>query len=555
MVEDIRIGIFLCDCGETISRRIDLLRIKSNLEKISDVKYVELSHYLCSQQEIELMGSEIREKGLNRVVIGGCSPQLCEAAFMEAMEKGGLNPYLLSVANIRDQCAWVHPDKTKAFSKTARQIKMAISKTRLSQPIEKEAISINRDVLIIGGGISGMETAIELSNLDHKVTLLEREKGLGGRLNQLHSLYPLELTPDNLLTEKIEAINRRPNIEVLTTGELLKIEGQIGNFVARIKADDSLITRNFGAIVVATGCDTQFSKERYGLELSDNIITQLQFEKMLKSQEKWERIPQKIGFMLDISDEHSRIPTISALKNGLAARRRFGSEVYVFCKNLKLDATGLEGMYREARDKGVIFFKSGDEMPRISPANGQINIQLEDLYLAKELVSLSCDLLVVDEKIIPQRDFETLKSILNIDLDSSNFYQQPNVHLYPVASNRKGIFFSGTCHADLDFRDTLADGRASALAVHQLLSSDKVSVEVERVVVDHDKCVLCLTCIRSCPHHAIEVDQEKQAAKVIDLACQGCGICAGECPAKAIQLKGYTDDEIGAQLEFLEEAM
>lgn len=179
MVEDIRIGIFLCDCGETISRRIDLLRIKSNSENISDVKYVKLSHYLCSQEEIELMGSEIREKGLNRVVIGGCSPQLCEAAFMEAMEKGGLNPYLLSVANIRDQCGWVHPDKTKAFSKAARQIKMAISKARLSQPIEKEAISINRDVLIIGGGISGMETAIELSNLDHKVTLLEREEVLG----------------------------------------------------------------------------------------------------------------------------------------------------------------------------------------------------------------------------------------------------------------------------------------------------------------------------------------------------------------------------------------
>lgn len=555
MVEDTKIGVFLCDCGEVISRNIDLSRIRSNLEKISDVKYVKLSHYLCSREEIELMGSEIREKGLNRVVIGGCSPQFCEVIFMEAMEKSGLNPYLLSVANIRDQCGWVHPGKTKAFSKAARQIKMAISKARFLEPIKKETVSINGDVLIIGGGISGMEAALELAELDHKVTLLEREKGLGGRLHQLYSLYPLELTPGALLAEKIEAINKKTNIEVLTTAELLKIEGHPGNFMARIKTDGSPITRNFGAIVVATGCDTRFSKERYGLELSDNIITQLQFDKMLKSQEKCEKIPQKIGFMLDISDEHSRIPTISALKNGLAAKRRFGSEVYIFCKNLKLDATGLEGMYREARDKGVIFFKSGDEMPRISSANGQINIQLEDLYLAKELVTISCDLVVVDEKIVPQRDFETLKSILNIDLDSSSFYQQPNVHLYPVASNRKGIFFSGTCHADLDFRDTLADGRAAALAVHQLLSSDKVSVEVERVVVDHDKCILCLTCIRSCPHHAIEVDQEKQAAKVIDLACQGCGICAGECPARAIQLKGYTDNEIGAQLEFLEEAM
>lgn len=555
MVEDMRIGIFLCDCGETISRRIDLLGIKSNMEKISDVKCVTLSHFLCSQKEIEVMGSEIREKGVNRVVVGGCSPQFCEAAFMEAIEKSGLNPYLLSLANIREQCGWVHPDRSKATSKASRQIEMAINKARLLDPIEREAVSINRDVLIIGGGISGMEVAIELSELDHKVTLLEREKILGGRLHQLHSLYPMELTPDNLLADKIEPVKKDKNIEVLTTAELLKIEGRIGNFVAKIKADDSEITRNFGAIVVATGCDTQFPKERHGLELSDNIVTQPQFERMLKSQEEWEKIPQKIGFMLDISDEYSRLPTISALRNGLAAKRRFGSEVYIFCKNLKLDATGLEGMYREARHKGIVFFKFGDEMPKISQGNGQINIQLEDLYLAKELLTLSCDLLVVDEKIVPQRDFETLSSILNIDLDPNNFYQQSNVHLYPVGSNRKGIFFAGSCHADLDFTDTLADGRAAAQAVHQLLSLGKVWVEVKRVVVDADKCALCLTCIRSCPHHAIEVDKEKQAAKIIDLACQGCGICAGECPAKAIQLRGYTDNQIGAQLEFLEEAM
>jgi len=555
MVEDTKIGVFLCDCGEVISRNIDLSGIRSNLEKISDVGHVALSHYLCSQKEIELMGSEISEKGLNRVVIGGCSPQFCEVIFMEAMEKSGLNPYLLSIANIRDQCGWVHPGKTRATSKAARQIKMAISKARFLEPIKKETVSINRDVLIIGGGISGMEAAIELSELDHKVTLLEREKVLGGKLHQLYSLYPLELTPGALLAEKIEAINKRANIEVLTTAELLKIEGHPGNFVAKIQRDGSPITRNFGAIVVATGCDTQFPRERYGLELSDNIITQLQFERMLKSQEEWDKIPQKIGFMLDISDEYSRISTISALRNGLAAKRRFGGEVYIFCKNLKLDAPGLEGLYREARDEGVIFFKFGDGMPTISPAHGQINIQLEDLYLARELVNLSCDLLVVDEKIIPQRDFEILKSILNIDLDSNGFYQQANVHLYPVSSIRKGIFSAGSCRADLDFSDALADGRAAAQAVHQLSYSGKAWIEVEKLVVDADKCALCLTCIRSCPHHAIEVDHEKQAAKVIDLACQGCGICAAECPAKAIQHKGYTDNEIGAQLEFLEEAI
>ncbi len=555
MGEDTRIGVFLCDCGEAISKRIDLLGVKSNLEKISDVKYVELTHSLCSQGETERLGSEIREKGINRVVIGGCSPQFYEATFMRAVEKGGLNPYLLSLANIREQCAWVHPDKSKATHKAAKQIEMAISKARFLEPIEKEAVSINRDVLIIGGGISGMEAAIELSELGHQVTLLEREEALGGRLRQLYSLYPLDLTPDALLIEKMEAIKKRANIEVMTHAELLKIEGHLGNFKAQISTNHSQVSRNFGALVVATGCDTRFSKEKYGLELSDRIITQLQFERMLKYQEEWPKIPQKVGFLLDHSDEFSRISTIFAFKNGLAAKKRLGSEVYIFCKNLKIDSNGLEKMYREVRNQGVIFFKFGDKKPVISSANGQINIQLEDLYLAKDSVTLSCDLLVVDEKIIPPRGFETLRSILHIGLAPNNFYQQTNVHLYPVSSNRRGIFFAGSCHADLDFLDTLADGRAAAQAVHQLLFSDKVWVEVGKVLVNTDKCVLCLTCIRSCPHHAIEVDSVKKSAKVIDLACQGCGICTSECPAKAIQLKGFTDNEMRAQLEFLEEAM
>jgi heterodisulfide reductase subunit A len=555
MKGDRRIGVFLCDCGNTISRNIDLQSIRSRVEKISDVGHVEVCHHLCSGEEIERMAWKIKDRALNRVVIGGCSPQYCEPLFMEAMEAGGQNPSLLCIANIREQCSWVHPDASKATSKAARQIEMAIHKARLLEAVEKKAVPINRDVLIIGGGISGMQAAIELSGLGHSVTVLEKEEHLGGRLHQLYCLDPLEAAPEDLLAEKGAIIKKQGNIATLTGSRLLKVEGQVGDYVATMKVDEAPITRRFGAIVVATGCASHYPKERYGVELSENIVTQLQFEEMLRRNKGWSTTPQAIGFMLDVSDEHARISTISALRYGLAARRRLGSEVYVFCRNMKLDAAGLEGMYRETRDNGVIFFKFGDQIPAISRANGRVDIELEDLYLAGERIRISCDLLVVDERIIPGPDSQSLGSALSIDGDSRGFFQQPNVHLYPVSSNRRGIVVAGTCHADLDIADTLADGQAAARELHDLLSSDETWMEGAKAVVDPDRCALCLTCIRSCPHHAIEVDWEMHSARVIGRACRGCGICAAECPAKAIGLEGYTDQEIGTQLEIGEEAM
>jgi heterodisulfide reductase subunit A-like polyferredoxin len=554
MNQDIRIGVFVCDCGKTLSN-IDFPGIVSRLERVSDIGYVGHCHYLCSSDELEQIGFEIKHSKLNRVVIGACSPQFSESLFMKTLQQAGLDPSLLCMANIREQCSWVHPNAKKATSKAVRQIKMAIRRARVLEPTEKEEISLNRDVLVVGGGISGMQAALELSKLGHRVTLLEKKRFLGGRLHRLYSLEPLQTRPEDLLAEKTAGINKQENTEVLTSSELMNMEGQVGNFTATIQLDSAPIMRRFGGIVVATGCDAKYFKDRYGVELSGNIVSQFQFEEMLRTKRSWEMGPRRIGFMLDLSDEYQRISSIAALRDGLAVKKRFGSEVYVFCKHMKLDADGVAEMYRDARDKGIIFFKFGDWRPGISQANGQVSIELEDLYLAKEPIRVSCDLLVVDERIIPREDSQSLASTLGIDCDSRGFYQQPNVHLYPVNSNRKGIVFAGTCHADLDVGEELEDGCGAAQHLHHLLSWDNAWIEGSTAVVDPDRCVLCLTCIRTCPHHAVEVDGESHTAKVIGAACRGCGLCAAECPAKAITLKGCTGDEITAQLDVFGEAI
>lgn len=543
----VKIGVFICDCGGSI-RNIDFPAIKEKLSNVPDVANVSLNSDLCLSQGQEAMLSYIRDGGLNRVVVAACSPELKDHTFKQMLESVGLNPHLLSMANIREQCSWAHEGDVTA--KALTQIGMAINRARLLEPVERKEIPVCRDVLVIGSGLTGMKAAHELSRLGLKATLVEREPSLGGRLKELSGFYGLDLSPDEMLESMVKAVSESGDIEALTSARITSVEGELGNFSVRIKGKGKEITRNFGAIILATGYES-FS---CGIELAANVITQSQFADLLKSPEKE---TQKVGLFIDIADEHSRIATLAALSNALALKEKTGSEVYIFCRNLKVDSDGAERLYREVRNKGVLFFKFGEKRPQISVDGDQLRVEVEDLLLGKEVV-LSCDLLVMDEKPLPRRDPEILKLIPKVGLDSTGFFQEENVHLYPTTSNRKGIFFAGGCHAELDTGHVLIDAANAALNAYELLSRGKIAVEVEKVKIDPDKCRMCLTCIRTCPHDAIRVIQvntERQTAQIVDLACDGCGICAAICPARAIKFEGYSDEQMLSEIEAIGSAL
>ena len=552
MDDELRLGVFLCDCGGTLSKAVDFSTIKAKLEKLPHVTHISISHDLCFKSAQKAMQKDIRDKGINRVVIAACSPELHEKDFMNVIEAAGVNPHLLSMANIREQCFWVHPDKDKAAQKAMDQIKTAIDRARLLEPVEQAQISVNnKDVLVIGGGITGIATAIELSDLNLKTTLIEKKAVLGGKLNQFANLYPVQVAPEEMLATKLEQIAERQNIDVLTSAELIDVSGQAGNFTAKIRGGKKELVRNFGAIIFTTGSVSQSPGQIYGLEPSNSIVTQSQLEEMIKSFSKAEEMPQSVCFVTDTSDQHSRVSSFSVLENALGIKEKFGGEVCVLCQNLQVDGAGLEKLYRDCRNKGVLFIKF-DIPPKISKQDGKIRIEVEDVLVSRERVTLSCDLLVVEETSVPPLDSRTLSSNLNIGLDTDGFYQENNVHLYSVASNRAGIFFAGTCHADLDLMRALTEASNAALSAYQLLAQEKITVETEKVMIDPDKCRFCLTCIRVCPHHAIQevrVNHEKMVAQIVDLACHGCGICAVVCPAEAIKSKDWSDEQILAELK------
>jgi len=547
-----KIGVFLCNCGGAI-KNIDFDAVAKKVAKFPGVTCVNLSSNLCLEEGKEKMISCIREEHIERTVVAACSPEFTEHIFQEVLEKSGLNDHLMSMANIREQCSWAH--EGDVTEKAVELVKMAVNKVRFLQPMEKKAVPVNREVLVVGGGFSAINTALQLSRVGLRTTILEKEAALGAGTEKLESFYGFY--PSSM----VSAVEGGRNIEILTSAQMTAVEGNIGDFGVRIRKGGEEISRKYGAIVIATGYKTELTLDSEPkLRAEDeaisgiNIVSQEQFCRMLRNP-SLKTEPKTIGFMFDFSDENSRFPTLATLNNALAAKKKWGSEIYVFYKSVKVDSEGVEKLYQEARDYGVVFLRS-EISPTITIKNGRVKIEAKDVFLGEDVI-LACDILVAEELYLPAEETETLSSLLNIRVDSRGFYQDENVHLYPVSSERKGIFFVGGCRDDLDLGRVLTDISSVVINVHELLFSGKIPVDVERVKADPQKCVACLTCIRVCPHGAIQLvraDNSKEVAGISDLACDACGICAAICPAKAIKFQGYRDEEILAQIEAIGES-
>ena len=546
----IRIGIFLCDCGGSLNN-IDFAKIKGNLEKLEDIAFVDISHNLCLEEGGKAIASRILTENIDRVVIAACAPGLCEHIFITLLESLRFNPNLLSLANIREQCSWAH--EGDVTEKALELIEMAVEKVRFLQPLGRKEVPVDKKTLVVGGGFSGMKAALDLSNLGLKTTLVERASALGGKLEEFGGSYGFETSSGEMLSSMRKAIEGNRDIEVLTSAEVTRVEGEAGNFSTRIKGGEGEFSRSFGAIIFATGYRSEMLPQDFELR-PVNIISQRKLIEILQAPEKLERKPETIGFILDVSDENSRLPALLALNNSLAIKDKLGSEVYIFCKSLKVDSERVEKLYREARNRGVVFLKF-EERPRICEEDSRVKVEVKDVLLGEE-TSLSCDSLVAEEKVLPPEETEVLSSILNTKVDSQGFYQDENVYLYPVDSGRKGILFVGPCRGNLDIVRASMDVASAVMGAYELLAPGKAMVEAEKVKVDPEKCRACLTCLRVCPHGAIRlvrVDTQKEVAQISDLACGGCGVCAAICPAKAIRFEGYADEQILAEVEAIGE--
>ncbi|MGA1791101.1 MAG: 4Fe-4S binding protein [bacterium] len=396
-------------------------------------------------------------------------------------------------------------------------------------------IDVSKGVLVLGGGTVGTRISLSLSSIGLEVFWL------GNNPYGSQAKYR-----DGPNSEHKDGTKQKENLRSIPSGKLVDLKGQVGNFEALIMREGKETRLKIGAIVVAEEPVQRFIRDDFGIDLSDRIMTQSQLQKRFNPKAKKRadilkiagKIPERICFVLGHASQEGRVPTAQCLEHALMLRERIGSEVYVLCNDLKVAGNGTERWYGKARDAGVIFLKYKC-MPEFDLNNGKIHISIEEKHLNNKKIFLSSDLLVLDEKIAPYETFQEISAILKVSRDEKGFFQEENIHLYPVHSNRRGIFFLGNCHSDLDHEDILTETRVITGNIRELLSGGRMVVE-EKVSIEPSKCALCLTCVRSCPHKAIEPgideDSDKKCAKVFHEACFGCGICAAFCPAKAIKL-------------------
>ncbi len=554
-----RIGVFFCTCQGKVTEKVDYGLVTSEIRKLPQVEYIGESSDLCCQTERELICRKIAEKKLNRIVIVGCVKPKQERQFKELMKEAGANPHLLFLGDILEECCNVHEKGALCTFKALEMTKMAVARADKLEEVHYDKIPVNRTVLVIGGGLAGIETALESAARGFKVILIEKEDKLGGRLSRVNTIFGTDRIPAFLLEDKIAAVTLCSNIEVWTTTRLIDLDGNIGDFTAWLDTNGIVTNINVGALVIATGVQTVFCPVKYGLSISGNIIGLMNFERMLAEGKDFNY--KRISMVVGKNTEAYALPFVIAVKNAVLIRKKFDAAVNLFYTNMKVSGDNWEKLYSEARGLGVHFFKFEDEL-EISLSQGEIAISYEDPFIQGKIpgsYKIVSDYIVFPEELVPAEETEQLTSILKIEIAPSSFMSVDNVHILNESTSRDGIYLVGSCQYPGFVNEIEMSAKIVAQDISRRLNADIVEVELTQPYVDAAKCVVCLTCYRCCPHGAITIEHGehyknlyRSAARMNPLACRRCGICAAECPGKAIQMPDYTDDQILAQLEAME---
>jgi len=552
-----RVGVFVCNCGINIRGVVDVPEVTAYVATLPNVVFSDHNLFTCSQDTQEIIKKKIIEHDLNRVVVASCSPRTHEPLFMETLQACGLNKYLFEMANIRDQCSWVHGSMPEdATDKAKDLVRMAVSRAALLKPLKESRISVVKRALVVGGGIAGMNAALGLADQGYEAVLIEKEASLGGFSANLTKT--LEGEDIKAYVESLKrSVTGNPRIQVLTNALIVQFSGVQGSFTTEVLVGPGMYERKIshGIVVIATGAN-EYEPKEYLYGKDPKVITQTQLARRLEEQggSGLDRVVmiQCVGSRNDENPNCSRICCQSALKNALHIKdRNPNAQVIVLYRDMR--AYGLmEYAYTEARQRGVIFSKfEKDAPPKVSSAAGSLKVFFNDPVLGME-VEVEPDLLVLSAGMRPS-DTEELAGMLKVPRNAEGYFLEAHVKLRPVDMASDGIFVCGTAHGPKLISETISQARAAASRAATFLAKDFITLSGVVARVDPEHCAACLICVRSCPYGAPRINEDG-VSEIDPALCHGCGVCVSECPAKTISLEWYEDDQIMCKLEALFEA-
>ena len=551
-----RIGVFVCHCGVNIGSVVDVPAVRDYAKTLDGVAHAEDNLFTCSQDTQDRIKEQIKEHNLNRVVVASCSPRTHEPLFQATIRQAGLNKYLFEMANIRDQCSWVHMHLHAESTEKAKDlVRMAVASARELIPLHEKTLPIVKKGLVIGGGIAGMTAALKLSEQGYEVFLVEKEPELGGNLKNIH--FTIEgKDVQALLARTIEAVKANERIHVITNALVVDFSGTQGNFSTGIMVAPGMYYRKLehGVVIVATGGE-ELKPDEYLYGKDDHVMTQLEFEKHLIEEPQF-ALGQNTVVMIQCvgsRDENrpycSRVCCSTAIKNALALKdKNPDAQIVILYRDIRTYGL-MEPYYREARQRGVVFARySPEDKPVVTVRDGRLSVQFFEPII-KRKITIFPDSLVLSSATIP-RENEELALMLKVPRMADGFFLEAHMKLRPVDFATDGIYVCGTAHSPKNISESIAQAAAAAARAGTILSKDFISVGGVVAVVDEDKCAACLTCVRACPY-SVPVINERGKADIDPVKCHGCGVCAAECPGKAIQLQYFRDVQVIAKCDAL----
>ncbi|MGQ9850131.1 MAG: FAD-dependent oxidoreductase [Aggregatilineaceae bacterium] len=555
--EEPRIGVFVCHCGSNIGGYLDVPAVAAYARTLPGVVHAEDNLYTCSQDSIKRIAEQIVEHRLNRVVVASCTPLTHAPLFQDCLRSAGLNPYLFEMANIRNQCSWVHShDWETATAKARDLVRMAVARAALLEPQHTLDVPVKQAALVVGGGAAGMSAALSLADQGFPVYLVEREAELGGNLR--HVFVPRNGTdPQQVLRALIERVRAHPAITLYLESQVVASSGFRGNFTSTVQgADGSRTIIQHGATILATGAQ-EYRGPEYGYGSDPRIVTQQEFEARLAA---GDALPAAVVMIQCVGPAErfcSRICCTVALKNALALKqRRPDAQVVILYRDIRTYGFK-ERLYTQARAAGVLFVRYDDAHRPQVKVDSDLTVRAWDPTLRRDLL-LRPDLLVLSMPAVPRSDAHQVAGLFKAALDGDGFFLEAHVKLRPVDFATEGVFMAGMAHYPKLLDETLIQANAAAARAARVLSRETMTAGGRVAVVDPAKCTGCLTCVRICPFDVPRIEPTLigvggvQGAATIEAAvCQGCGTCAAECPAGAIQLMHYTDAQMRAKVRAL----